>query len=294
MNCQEAILRLPWWLNGSLEPEERREVEDHLAACASCREALAETRLAWEVFGQHISTADLVAYAAAGEPEEPDGSDRIDPALLERHLADCPQCTAELSMVRASRLLTEHGDVPLLTRRPSLPEVPVTKRRERGWQTAALAAGLTGILAIGGWVGSVQKLHRMERAESPILRGAPVHMAKAFGVHPIFGQLSPDAVVRGAGAGNGVQTVQLPKSGEVTLLLNSPTDTTGEHAYRILDAAGKELASGGGLVPSPLQAYQVTVDAKLLPPGRYTIQLYVSSPGAANPAGMQSYPFTVQ
>ena len=71
MTCQEATLQLPWWLNGSLEPAERREVEDHLASCASCREALAETRLAWEIYAQHIPTAALVAYAEDERPEGP-------------------------------------------------------------------------------------------------------------------------------------------------------------------------------------------------------------------------------
>src|SRR5436305_7932844 len=126
MNCQEAILRLPWWLNGSLEPEERREVEDHLAGCASCREALEETRLAWEVYAQHIQTEALVAYAADERPEA------IDLGLLERHLEDCPQCAAELEMARASRLLTEHDEVPILVPRQSA--VPARRpSRERGW-----------------------------------------------------------------------------------------------------------------------------------------------------------------
>jgi anti-sigma factor RsiW len=325
MNCQEAILRLPWWLNGSLEPAERREVDDHLAGCAPCREALEETRLAWEIFGQHIPIEALVAYAADAADGGPEGTDRIDPALLERHLADCPQCMAELEMVRASRLLSEHGDVPLLAPRPSTQKAPVEKRRERGWQAAALAAGLTGLVAIGGWVGSVQQVHQLEQAaESPVLRGVHVHEhsqgtgnaaqgqgatalgalgARAFGVRPILAQLSADAVVRGPGsgapgsagnagnAGSSEQTVQLPAAGEVTLLLNSPADTPVEHAYRVLDATGRELASGKGLAPSPLQAYLVTVDAKLLPPGHYTIQLYIPNGGTA---GTQSFPFTVR
>jgi anti-sigma factor RsiW len=306
MNCQEAILRLPWWLNGSLEPEERREVKEHLAGCAPCREALEETRLAWEIFGQHIPTEALVAYAAnaadaANATDTPDGADRIDPALLERHLADCPECTAELDMVRASLLLTEHGDVPLLTPRPVSPKAPGQKRRrERGWQAAALAAGLTGLVAIGGWVGSVQKLHQARQAmESPVLRGghpnSPVHSpvegkgATAVDVRPLLAQLSPDAVVRGESAPQAPQIVKLPKSGEVAFLLNSPTNTPGEHAYRVLDAAGKELLSRT-LAPSNLPAYFMILDSSLLPPGSYTVQLFAP----ANPAaGMQSFRFTV-
>jgi predicted anti-sigma-YlaC factor YlaD len=40
MTCDQAIERLPWLLNGSLEPAEREEVQGHLTTCAACREAL--------------------------------------------------------------------------------------------------------------------------------------------------------------------------------------------------------------------------------------------------------------
>ncbi|MEA2693783.1 MAG: putative zinc-finger [Acidobacteriota bacterium] len=277
MNCQEAIERLPWWLNGSLEPEERREVEAHLAECASCREALKETRLAWEVYAQHVPIAALVAYAA---DERPEGSD---PSLFERHLEDCPQCAAELEMARASRLLSEHNEVPLLV--PRQTAVPARRpSRERGWQAAALAAGLTGLVAMGGWVGTVQQLHRsaaqlasVER-ETPRLRGGKAQAAPAAGGHSISAQLSADSVVRGETLSKPV-AISLPKAGEATILLNHPADTPGEHAYKILDAQGRTLASGEGLQPSPLHSYLVTFDSKLLPPGPYTIQL--SSLGSA-------------
>ena len=63
MTCDEAIEHLPWLLNGTLEPEEQRQVREHLAGCAACSAALAETRAAGRIFAQHLPTESLVAYA---------------------------------------------------------------------------------------------------------------------------------------------------------------------------------------------------------------------------------------
>ena len=38
----DAVLLLPWYLNGTLEESERRELEAHLAQCETCRQELAE------------------------------------------------------------------------------------------------------------------------------------------------------------------------------------------------------------------------------------------------------------
>src|SRR5579864_6170862 len=66
MDCDLAIELLPWLLNGTLETGEREEVLAHLRSCASCREALADTRTAWEIFDWHPETAALVAHASGG------------------------------------------------------------------------------------------------------------------------------------------------------------------------------------------------------------------------------------
>ena len=55
MNCDDAIERLPWLLNGTLEEEEGRQVQAHLETCERCRTALAETRDAWRIFAGHIA-----------------------------------------------------------------------------------------------------------------------------------------------------------------------------------------------------------------------------------------------
>jgi anti-sigma factor RsiW len=160
MNCELTIEYLPWLLNGTLEDGETKMVRDHLAGCASCRQALADTRRAWEIFDQHIPTATLVAHAAG---EDLDG---FDPAILEEHLATCPECAAELELVRLSRGLAEDERVAILAPRP--PRAPATPAAVRPvstagnrWRRAAFAAGLAGVIALGGWYKSAERAHTL-------------------------------------------------------------------------------------------------------------------------------------
>jgi Putative zinc-finger len=272
MNCQEAIERLPWWLNGSLEPEERREVDEHLAGCATCREALEETRLAWTVFAQHLPTEALVAMAA----DEPVPG--IAPEILAEHLAECPQCAAELELARSSRLLSEHGEVPILAPRPT----PGARRSAgRGWLAAALAAGLA-LATTAGWLGSVRQTKHLEARLAAAARPAasaqgPAAMAPAG--FSLNAQFSADAVVRDGSGAKEEQSARLPRSGPVTILLNSQADFSGEHAYKLFDAKGTLLASVQGIPPNPYHAYFVTLDAGLVPPGTYKLRLYSASEG---------------
>jgi hypothetical protein len=58
--CEQATLALPWLLNGSLEPAERRAVREHLLRCPQCRAEVARTREALALF-----------TAVAATPAEP-------------------------------------------------------------------------------------------------------------------------------------------------------------------------------------------------------------------------------
>ena len=281
MNCQEAIERLPWWLNGSLEPAERREVDDHLAGCASCREALGETRLAWEVYAQHIPTEALVAYA---DDEQPPG---IDPGLFERHLAECPQCAAELEMARASRLLSEHDEVPLLAPRPV---APVRQpRRERGWRAAALAAGLTGVIALGGLWTSIEKVHQLEDslAAVPTLRGPAVKSERPTAVSTYHVSFEP--VTRGLPE----EAPTVPKSARYATLTFVPSskDIYHEHTFKISDGAGGDVVGESPLRINIENFYSVDLSLDPLAPGNYLVQTYGIDKGAHLP--LDSHPFRI-
>ena len=63
MDCDRTTERLPWLLNGSLDPEETAAVRRHLADCELCQKELSETRLAGQIFGAHLPTPAVVAYA---------------------------------------------------------------------------------------------------------------------------------------------------------------------------------------------------------------------------------------
>jgi anti-sigma factor RsiW len=151
MICDEVVQRLPWYLNGSLAPEERSETRAHLADCADCRAALAETRIGYRIFSAHVPSEALVDYAWDRTPEG------IDSGLVERHLEDCPECAADLELIRTSRRLAEEPDVVLLRpkQRPAIAVAP--PRFFRAWQATALAAALGGVVALSGWMHSEQE-----------------------------------------------------------------------------------------------------------------------------------------
>jgi hypothetical protein len=163
MNCNQAIELLPWLLNGSLREDERREVREHLLTCLSCRDALADTQKAWEIFDQHVPASALVAHAAGERPEG------IDPAVLQAHLEACPECSSELELVRMGRRLTEDESIATFGRQ----QTPRTSPRtvSSGWRAAALAAGLAGVVALNGWYQSAEKArvldHRLAEAAAP-------------------------------------------------------------------------------------------------------------------------------
>ncbi len=157
MTCEHATELLPWLLNGTLEPAERQEVLEHVRKCEACRRALDEARLALAAAGAHLPAEALVA-AAFGEPMPPG----IDAALVEEHLAACPQCAADLELARTSHALADE-EVLLFPRTAPPAAVPARQAAPAGrWRAAALAAGLAAVLFAGGWLTNRQALDRME------------------------------------------------------------------------------------------------------------------------------------
>lgn len=164
-NCDDVRGLLPWLLNGALSDDERRQVLQHLATCETCRQDLADTRLAAEIFDQHPPAEAILALAW---DETPPG---IDSELLEEHLAGCPRCAAELELARMSRRLEEDDRiVPLKPR-----AIPAPATGWRGWKTAALAAGLAGVVAFAGWFQTARRVDTLEER----LAGQPAAPAPA-------------------------------------------------------------------------------------------------------------------
>jgi hypothetical protein len=153
MTCDTAIELLPWLLNDTLAAGERDEIWHHLKTCERCRQTLAETRDAWSVFAQHLPSQSLVALAWGEVPSE----------AVEEHLTSCARCAAELELARMSRRLEEAENIAVFP----TPRPPGEARR---WRSAALAAGLTGLMAISGWLYTAQRASELSSrlAERPV------------------------------------------------------------------------------------------------------------------------------
>ncbi len=175
-NCDDVSGILPWLLNGTLDDDERRQVLQHLATCETCRQDLAATRLAAEIFDQHPPAEAILALAW---DETPRG---IDPGFLDEHLAGCPRCAAELELAQMSRRLEEDDRIVPLKRRIAPAPAPEPATTWRGWKTAALAAGLAGVVAFGGWLQTAGRVHTLEEqlAERPAA-SAPAPAPSAAG-----------------------------------------------------------------------------------------------------------------
>lgn len=187
MNCDLTIEVLPWLLNGTLGEDERREALDHLKGCEACRQALGDTRLAWRIYDQHIPAAALVAHAGGDAPEG------VDAEVLAAHLAVCPQCAAELELARLSRGLVEDESVALLGGAARTAAARAAPRAVPArWRTAALAAGLAGLVAFGGWYRSAEEARALSgRLASAEVPPAP---APAVGAPAAAGTADPQRV----------------------------------------------------------------------------------------------------
>ncbi|MEM9558002.1 MAG: zf-HC2 domain-containing protein [Acidobacteriota bacterium] len=131
MSCTHVQDLLPWFANGSLDEEERRQVETHLAGCAACRSTLADIVALGHAASQHLPI-DLLLDLADGAELAAADAERI-----RDHLAACPTCRAELAWAR----LEDEPPAPLAfpdERRP--PDPPGHQPRTRSSPWRALAA----------------------------------------------------------------------------------------------------------------------------------------------------------
>jgi anti-sigma factor RsiW len=130
MDCETSTTLLPWLLNGSLDPAELEELGRHVAACDRCREELARTRLAFDLYGSHPAAAELAEYVAGELPA-------VAAATVADHLGLCAECRDEVELLTASRRETESAFGPFESN-----VVPLASTT-RAWRWRALAAAAT-------------------------------------------------------------------------------------------------------------------------------------------------------
>jgi anti-sigma factor RsiW len=150
----EHVVRelLPWYLTGTLDPDEAAAFRDHLAGCAECREeAEIHEKIRSEIarhgkafLEDHPSAerlVDAVSGALAAEDE----------AAVRRHLALCDACAREASWAAGEAVAGSEA-----------------ARRVRpvrwGWVAAAAAAVIAVILLLP-WRGSAGRATRLVQAD---------------------------------------------------------------------------------------------------------------------------------
>ncbi len=96
MNCTEIAERLPWFLNGSLDPREKDEIEGHLAGCTDCRRELEELRRAAEIYRAELPAEALTDYVLGTT------TSGFDPTLVARRIESEPRYQEEVALLRRS------------------------------------------------------------------------------------------------------------------------------------------------------------------------------------------------
>lgn len=282
MTCDQAIELLPWLVNGTLEAEDREKVRQHLKTCERCRTALADTLETLRLFDQHLPAQALVSLAWGETPAD------VDPALAELHLASCPQCAAEMELTRTSRRLEEDDRIAVFPlKRES------RKGESRTWRTAAIAAGLAGVVALSGWVHSARQLQPLESRNQQIQREQAALVAQQKENQAELAQIAalakgepqlntwaddvfPQDVERGPQEPGEREEIVIPADVAATPILEASAEVADPlRKIEIVNQAGKVLFSKDGLRRHPEDSsFTMTFLPGFLERGRYTIRLY--------------------
>jgi hypothetical protein len=328
MDCERVAELLPWLLNGTLSAAEQELGRAHLAECERCRQELRETAFAAAIYEQHVPAEALVDYAFSRP------APALESGLIERHLSTCQECAEQLRLAQESRRLEEdEGTVvafePARRVAESRPAVGARTRvwPARVWQYGALAAGLAGFFAVGGWLLSWQQSRALEthlaeqqrateerlarlEAENERLRRpeTPPQLAQAreeiARLQAQVKELSSPQVnvpvlevfpreLAQRGERLAVNQLEIPARAKVvTLILNSQSAApAGSYSLEVLNAQQRVVWSKSGLVRHPTGDYTIQVPAESLPPGSYTFKVYGQAGGRRAP--VESYQIRV-
>jgi len=285
MDCPQAGERLPWYLSGALEAEEREALRLHLESCAECRNELLATRRAASVFGAHLPASVLVDLAWDRGPSGADAD------LVRRHLEACPTCGEELGLARQSR--------------GGLIEPPRQARVPRAAWGASLAAALVVGAAAGYlWTeGRAQRRAGASEAERQRLAGALAQAASeaedlrqrqaalesrtellsAPQANLPVVEVFPGSAQQRSG-GSAPNEIALPAGPALVALVLNSALRVGPMTAELRGEDGAVLWKASGLRPSPLGAYTLGVPADRLPEGTLTLVLSrEDGRGAAEP-----------
>lgn len=279
MDCEETSQRLPFLLNGSLEPAERDAVRVHLRECEACRGDLKAARGVAEVFGAHLPTSVLVDLAFGAEPAG------FDSALVRAHLDSCAACASDLALLRESRAL--EAEAP--NRATAL------AARSRSWRPVGLAAALVTAFGAGVVSRAVRDEGRLGASESERSRlesrvgdlesevrrlggererlAGEIDRLEAPRTNVAVAELLPAGRrQRSAAGGPRPDEVRLTSGTDLVVLLLGAS-SRGVAEAEIRDARGAVVWKGGGLVPGALGSYSVAVPLARFSEGDHSILL---------------------
>ena len=144
--CKSVVESLPWLLNGTLANDETAMLVVHVRDCSDCRHEVREALEAAQLMTAHLPTL-VIAEHALGLPTA------LSSEMIEAHLAACPSCRHEASLVRMDAELdlddTEPARIFSFPSRSTKPARPAVGRGD--WTRWAAAAGLMAALG-GSWM----------------------------------------------------------------------------------------------------------------------------------------------
>jgi len=246
MDCTTVSELLPWLLNGTLDPEQRQDLDKHLAGCLSCRAGLGDVAESWELFASHPPPALLIAWAVREKT--------VDEEDLAEHVAQCSACNEEVGLIQQSQSLDAF--VP-----PRTPDT-IGAAALRWWRRAAIAATVVACASLGalvasriGILGSPQLAERARTAQRQELRATTAKLealaAEVERLSRVADELSlpranlpvlellPDSFTLRGGA---APLTAVPQSAAVTLILATRTEDVWErYRLRLLRADGSEI-----------------------------------------------------
>jgi hypothetical protein len=240
--CAEVEERLPWLLNGTLEPAARERVLSHVRACAGCRQALAECHEAGLAADTHLSIdmlLDLADGRSLGGPDQ---------RLAAAHLDACDRCAGELRVLST-------GDGAHVHAWPA--EVAAAGAIWRPLAIAAVFAAL--ILGLGWWRASVDLRAGAARMLVPIVNVAMIEL------RPIAPSRGPEATI---------SLLEAPADARlVSLVLLPEMVVTGPRTLDVVAPGGTVLWQLDGLQQGADGAVSLVLPIDLLETGDHRLRL---------------------
>ncbi len=303
LNCASVAELLPWYLNGTLEPEKASFIEAHLEACRACRQEHRDTALAAAAYAAHPSAIALVDHAfhrlAFGKERD----------QVERHLRFCPACAEEVALIAESRdslAALERGEGAEPGSAELLP-FPVPEERSSsssGLLRWAAAAAIATLVAGTAWrmnrsdtgpsglasiqPGSATTVGRLEKEKTAV----DALRQRWSATEPASWQLAagPPTQLLPSEFGDAA-TLLLPPEGETILLFVEDLDAETEDSFivRIFNAKKHSLWQQENLFPGSDGRLSLTMPSESLPEGTHALHLFSLRHGSETPLGGLSF-----